>query len=471
MMGILRFDRGTLVLEGFSSLPGGMESYFQYDARVDAYRSSSHHYPAIIARIRKILTANQAPRYRHIKLEPALSFEVYAHQQEALDCWKAARGRGVVVLPTGAGKSLVGLLALSWAGRSGLVVVPTLDLMHQWYALLRATFPGIETGLIGGGYYEVRNLVVATYDSAARHMDRLGNRFGTLIMDEVHHLPTEFYRMIAEFSLAPFRLGLTATPERADMRHEDLCELVGPFVYRRDASDLAGDVLAPFQIRRIYVELSPAEREAYQKMLETRDQFLRDHGISLRDLNGWNKFVMISSRSPEGRQAMRAHQKARYLSQAAPAKLRALEALLLEHSYEKRVIFTDDNATAYEVSKQFLIPCITHQTKVKERQYILESFKDGSYRSVVTSRVLNEGVDVPDASVGIILSGSSVNREFVQRLGRILRKAEGKRAVLYEVVTRNTREEQASRRRRGGISSDPPESQLSLFSTENIEED
>jgi superfamily II DNA or RNA helicase len=470
-MGILRFDRGTLVLEGFTTLPGGMESYFSYDARVDAYRASSHHYLEIITRIRKSLTANQAPRYRHIKLDPALSFEIYDHQHEALESWKATRGRGVVVLPTGAGKSLVGLLALSWAGRSGLVVVPTLDLMHQWYALLRATFPDMEAGLIGGGYYEVRNLVVATYDSAARHMDRLGNRFGTLIMDEVHHLPTEFYRNIAEFSLAPFRLGLTATLERSDMRHAHLHELIGPLVYRREASELAGDVLAPFRISRIFVDLSSAEREAYKKTLEVRDQFLRDHSISLRDLNGWNKFVMVSARSPEGRQAMRAHQRARQLAQASPAKLRVLEAVLAEHAGEKAVIFTDDNATAYEVSKKFLIPCITHQTKVKERQSILESFKAGSYRAVVTSRVLNEGVDVPDASVGIILSGSSVNREFVQRLGRLLRRAEGKQAILYEVVTRNTREEMVSRRRREGISPEPPEIQMPLFSTTNSEED
>ena len=168
---------------------------------------------------------------------------------------------------------------------------------------------------------------------------------------------------------------------------------------------------------------------------------------------------------------MRAHQRARQLAQASPAKLRALEVVLAEHAGEKAVIFTDDNATAYEVSKKFLVPCITHQTKVKERQTILESFKEGSYRAVVTSRVLNEGVDVPDASVGVILSGSSVNREFVQRLGRLLRRAEGKQAILYEVVTRNTREEMVSRRRREGLSQEPPEIQMPLFSKADLEED
>ena len=457
MATLLKFDQGTLVLEGFAKLPSAIESYFYYDARVDAYRASAHHYFEILNKIKHLITTNNAPKYRRPKLEVALSLTAYPHQQEALHSWKAAKGRGVIVLPTGAGKSLVGVLAIAWAARSALVVVPTLDLMHQWYALLKANFPDIEIGLIGGGYHEVRDLSVATYDSAARHMERFGNQFGTLVFDEVHHLPTEFYRAIAEYSLAPYRLGLTATPERLDSRHNDLPALIGPLVYRREALELAGDVLAPFQIRRLYVELSGAEREAYEKALALRDQFLKQNNISLRTLVGWQHFVMHSARSPLGRQAMRAHREARRLAQAAPAKLRTLEAILAQHHQEKIVIFTEDNATAYEISKTFLIPCITHQTRVKERQSTLESFRSGSYQTLVTSKVLNEGVDVPDASIGVILSGSSVNREFVQRLGRILRKAEGKRAILYEVVTRNTQEERSAERRRGNVSTSSEE--------------
>jgi superfamily II DNA or RNA helicase len=449
---LLRFDQGTLVLEGFPSLPSTLKTYFSYDARVDAYRASAHYYFEIIGKIKKLLKTNNAPKYRHLKLEPALAFNVYPHQQEALASWQAAKGRGCIILPTGAGKSLVGVLAIAWASRSALVVVPTLDLMHQWYALLKANFPDTEIGLIGGGYYEVRDLSVSTYDSAARHMERFGNWFGTLILDEVHHLPTEFYRNIAEFSIAPYRLGLTATPERLDLKHQELPNLIGEILYRREALELAGEILAPFQIRKLYVELSATEREAYNNALTLRDLFLKQNNISLRSLKGWQNFVMLSSRSPLGRQAMRAHRQARQLAQAAPAKLRTLELILAQHHQDKTVIFTEDNATAYEISKNFLIPCITHQTRVKERQAILDAFRNGSYQTLVTSKVLNEGVDVPDASIGVILSGSSVNREFVQRLGRILRKSEGKQAVLYEVVTRNTQEERVSERRRSGMS-------------------
>src|SRR5207244_10784528 len=102
--------------------------------------------------------------------------------------------------------------------------------------------------------------------------------------------------------------------------------------------------------------------------------------------------------------------------------------------------FPEDNATAYAISRRFLLPVITHQTKVRERSAILAALADGSYGAVVTSKVLNEGVDVPDANVAVVISGSGSVREHVQRLGRILRKRDGKRAVLYELVTSNSAE-------------------------------
>lgn len=446
---VLRFDRGTLLLEG-GPPPAEVEPDFVYDPRVDAYRAPAHRYRELAVALRNRLQDNHAPRYGRTPLAPALAVEPYPHQREALAAWQAAGGRGLVALPTGAGKTLVGLLALAWAGRDALITVPTIDLMQQWYALLKAAFPDREIGLLGGGYHELCGLTVATYDSAARHIDRYGNRFGVLLCDEAHHLPSEFYRCIAEFSLAPYRLGLSATPERGDGRDADFPQLLGSVVYRREALELAGEVLAPFRVRTVPVALSAAERADYERAIERRNQFLREQRISLGSIRGWNLFVMRSARSRAGRQAMRAHQTARRIAFATPAKLRALAAILTSHGNEKTLIFTEDNATAYEIAQRFLIPCITHQTKIKERQLILERFRDGAYRCLVTSKVLNEGVDLPDASVGVILSGSGSSREFIQRLGRILRRAEDKRATLYEIIARDTREERVAERRREG---------------------
>ena len=444
----LRFDKGTLLLEQCPVLPTILADYFTYDPRVDAYRAPAHYYADIIGLLRPYLRRNRAPHYRKISLKSSLDIKLYDHQKDALDHWQAARRRGLVVLPTGAGKTMVGLWAVRWAKRETLITVPTLDLMHQWYALLRLAFPDQEIGLLGGGYHEVFSITVATYDSASRHIDRLGNRFGLLICDEAHHLPAEFYRCIAEFSLAPYRLGLTATPERGDNKHLDFPLLLGPVVYRKSPEELAGDVLASYQIRTIPVELSQGERSEYEQLLATRDAFLRQHKIGLGSLDGWNRFVMLSARSALGRRAMLAHREARRIAHAAPAKLRALAAVLDCHTGQKTVIFTDENTTAYEVSQRFLIPCITHQTRVKERQALLEGFKEGNYLALVTSRVLNEGVDVPDAAIGVVLSGTGSNREFIQRLGRILRRSGDKQAVLYEIVARATREENVLRRRR-----------------------
>src|SRR5919199_602775 len=152
---------------------------------------------------------------------------------------------------------------------------PLLDLMHQWYAHLLAAFPDAPVGLLGGGARDSTPLLVATYDSAAISAEALGNKYALLVFDECHHLPGEFTRVIAEYSLAPYRLGLTATPERSDGKHADLEALIGPEVYRTSAAALSGSVLAPYRVVRLTVRLSPRERQRYDAMLETRNHFLQ----------------------------------------------------------------------------------------------------------------------------------------------------------------------------------------------------
>jgi superfamily II DNA or RNA helicase len=112
------------------------------------------------------------------------------------------------------------------------------------------------------------------------------------------------------------------------------------------------------------------------------------------------------------------------------------------------LIFTAHNSFAYQIARRHLIPAITHQTKAAERKAILEGFRAGEYRAIVTTRVLNEGIDVPEAKVAVVLGGSSSAREYVQRLGRVLRKRGNARAVLYEVIARKTVDENIAQRRK-----------------------
>jgi superfamily II DNA or RNA helicase len=315
--------------------------------------------------------------------------------------------------------------------------------------VLRTTFgAGAGVGLIGGGEYEVQPLTVATYDSAYLHMEHLGGRFGLVVFDECHHLPGPAYALAARAALAPFRLGLTATPERADGRHADLDELIGPVVYRKDIVDLQGGYLADYETVRLIVQLSAAERREHDAERVLYRSFVERNGIHMSSPSGWSDFIIRSSRTEEGRRAMAAYRRQREIAFAAPAKLDYVAMLLDRHRADRALLFTQDNATAYEVSRRFLVPVITHETKVRERSEILAGLADGGYTAVATSKVLNEGVDIPEANVAIVISGSASVREHVQRLGRILRPRDGKRAVLYELVTAGTAETFTSARRR-----------------------
>src|SRR5579859_2372283 len=283
-MALLRFDRGTLLLHGLSAAEAGEFAQtppwgFLMDPRVGLYRAPAYRYHGAVGRLRErgITLHDRAPAYRRLRLNVAVAPAApYPHQQEALAAWEASARRGVVVLPTGAGKTYVAEAAIARTARSTLVVVPTLDLMTQWYDRLSTAFAPLELGLIGGKFYEPRDITVTTYDSAYLHMDRLGNRWGMLVFDECHHLPGPSYVYAAEFCLAPYRLGLTATPERADGRHTLLDDLIGPTLYRRQIRELSGDYLAPYTVRRLKVNLTPEERSAYEEARAVRNAMLRE---------------------------------------------------------------------------------------------------------------------------------------------------------------------------------------------------
>lgn len=444
----VRFVQGTLEIEGLDpEAPGPAGAIF--DARTGTHRVPAIAYPEVIRALHGGGQGytDEARRYETLSLELRARRELRPYQAEALEAWIAAKGRGVVVLPTGAGKTYLAVLAIQEKQRSALVIAPTLDLVRQWYDVLRLSFGG-EVGVIGGGEYKVLPLTVTTYDSAHIHLDHLGDRFGLLIFDECHHLPAEAYTLAAKMSIAPFRLGLTATPERVDGLERRLAELIGPIVLRRDIGELAGEWLADYDVETISIPLTAAARAEYDSEREIYRNYLRKTGIRMGSPQGFTDFIRRSAGSDEGRRALLAYRRQRELALAAEGKLDVLEELLSRHRLDRALIFTEDNAMAYRIARRLLIPPITHQTKVSERSQILAAFERGELGAVVTSKVLNEGVDVPSANVAIIISGSGSVREHVQRLGRILRKGEGKRALLYELITDDTAEGFISARRR-----------------------
>jgi len=444
----LGFHAGTLEVRGLERDDPRLPS-LTWDPRSACHRAPAMAYPEVLTTLvrQKIAYTDKARAYDEIDGVMRVAREPRAYQTEAVQAWLAQRSRGVVVLPTGAGKTFVAVMAIAQKKRSTLVVAPTLDLVRQWFDILREQFAE-KVGVIGGGDYDPRPLTVTTYDSAYLHMENLGNRFGLIIFDECHHLPSEAYAGAARSCLAPFRLGLTATPERTDGGEQRLVGLIGPTSFRLDIKQLSGEFLADYETIQLTAELGPAERAEYDEARAIYRAFVDDEGIKMGGPDGWGRFIIAASRSKEGMRAFAAYRRQRELSLASPAKMAMVTDLVQKHRKDRVILFTQDNATAYEVSRRLLVPVITHQTKVKERSAILQGFRAGTYGAIATSKVLNEGVDVPEANVAIVISGSGSVREHVQRLGRILRPGEGKRAILYELVSGNTGEAFTSQRRR-----------------------
>ncbi|MBV9228439.1 MAG: DEAD/DEAH box helicase, partial [Chloroflexi bacterium] len=373
------------------------------------------------------------------------------YQIAALDAWHQAEGCGSIILPTGAGKTFVAIQAINSVKRSTVIVAPTIDLLHQWYARLVNAF-AVEVGVYYGGEKNVLPLTVTTYHSAGDLMAEYGNTFKLVIFDEVHHLPAPSWGEAALMTPAPLRLGLTATyPEVHEQTNGrwNVEELIGPIVYTKRLEDLVGQQLAHYRTQRLRIDLSADERTRYDADYAIYTGFVRERQLRRSHGSGWLMELMrLSALDPMARRAMLARQRLLRLLAQAEGKFAVLNALLHEYSTEQILVFTEHNMMAYDIARRHLVPVITHETNAAERKQILDGFQERRYRVIVTSRVLNEGVDVPEAKVAIVLGGTAGAREYIQRLGRVLRKIENRQAVLFEVIARKTIEEGKAQRRR-----------------------
>ncbi|WP_244605319.1 DEAD/DEAH box helicase family protein [Halorhabdus rudnickae] len=447
-MVVLTYESGTIRVEGdppesITSMDG-----VHFDARSETWRVPGHRYAAL----RQTIADRGLEVEDRVLSAPSIdvtsTYRLREYQRTALDAWRDADEYGVLELPTGSGKTVIGIAAIEALGTAALIVVPTIDLLEQWREELGTEFD-VPIGQLGGGEQRLEAITVTTYDSAYLRADEIGDRFGLVIFDEVHHLGGEGYRDIARLSAAPARLGLTATFERPDGAHEVIAELIGGPVYRLDPADLAGEHLAPYDVKRIEVELTDAERETYEENQETFTDYLASSDLQLTSGSDYRKLVMRSGSDPRAREALLAKERARTVVRTADRKVDVLADLLDRHADDRVIVFAATTDFVYEVSERFLRPAITHETGTRERREILENFRSGTYSTVLTANVLDEGVDVPAANVAIVLAGSASQREFTQRLGRILRPTdEDARALLYEVVAAETAEERVARRRR-----------------------
>lgn len=438
----LSFEKGTLAVKSNFKLP-----HTVWDNRSQCFRCLPMFYNDLIEYL-KLSGLEYEDKVLNLMPIPNLSCDLRLHdyQKDAINKWLRTKS-GALVLPTGAGKTVIGIKAISVLNVPTLVIVPTLELVQQWKKELEDKLE-IEAGTYSGEGHILKPITVSTYDTAYLRAEELGNRFLFLVFDEVHHLPSPGYASIAELFVAPYRLGLTATYEREDGLHTELERLIGGKVYEIEIDKLTGKHLAEYRTKKIVTDLTDAERVEYEKYHTIFTEFLKRGRIILRSPRDFRLLVMRSGRDANAREALLARNKARQIALNSESKLQALSEIVDRHFGERMIIFTEHNSLVYAISKEFLVPAITHTTQKEERAEILQKFRAGKYKIIVTSKVLEEGIDVPEASVGIILSGSGSKREYKQRLGRILRKKEGKLAVLYELVSKKTTEVGIARRRK-----------------------
>jgi superfamily II DNA or RNA helicase len=434
---VIEFDRGTLLVRGLRRGRAGVGLPLVWDERVGAHRARAvdlrtlrrgleHLRLAAEDRVRSDALERPPAPWRPVALRP--------YQEAACEAWRLARGRGIVVLPTGSGKTRLAVSIMARCARPTLCLVPTRALMEQWVGVVSQFYAG-RVGCLGDGERTIEPVTIATFESAYRHMPRIGNRFDLLVVDEVHHFGAGHRDEALEMATAAFRLGLTATPTRAGPPAATLDELVGMTVFELAVSDLAGSYLAPFESVLLRVDLTAEERRDYERWVA----LYREPFRIFRNLHGgpaasWESFVKTAMRTDEGRRAIAGWTRARRLLAYPSGKREVLRTLLDRHRDERVIVFVGDNETAYRVAREHLIMPLTCDIRRKERTDVLERYCDGRLRALVSARVLNEGVDVPDAVVGIIVAGGLGKREHVQRVGRVLRPREGKRALVYELI-------------------------------------
>lgn len=448
----LAFDRGTLLLEGVSRAHADRLPGVLWDSRTRQYRAPPWRYRDLIVELKAsgLALDDQVPRSFQTACGSWKTTELRPYQQAALMAWELGQRRGVVVLPTGSGKTRLAMAAVrSVAPAATLCLVPTRVLLHQWVQELAQWYGG-TIGCWGDGRRETTPVTVATFESGVRRAAELGARFELIVVDEVHHFGDKLRDEALEMCVASMRLGLTATPPENPTQLQRLTELVGPVQFELSIADLSGTYLANYDVVVLHAALNAEEWARYR---EERAVFTRVFRTFQRTSPGgaWNEFVAVATRSEEGRRALAAWRRSKQIEAFPQAKRVLLAELLERHRRGRVLVFTPDNASAYQVARDHLIMPLTCDIKRKERDVALDRFRRGKLGALVSSRVLNEGLDVPDADIAIIVGGSLGEREHIQRVGRLLRPSPGKRAVIYELVASGTSEARSSLRRRSAL--------------------
>ncbi|MQL55395.1 DEAD/DEAH box helicase [Acidianus ambivalens] len=377
------------------------------------------------------------------KFDFSLNVTLRDYQIEAIQKWKDNNYRGVIALPTGAGKTIIGIKAIEETKVPTLIVTFTREQMLQWKeTIMKFSSIRPEVGLYYSNEKEIRQITLSTYQTAFRHVSELSDKFDLLIIDEAHHLPADKFREVALGILATKRLGLSATPFREDGRHEELFKLMGGIIYYKPVDELIKKgYLAPYDIIQVKVFLTAEERKKYLTLLNKFRVLSKNR--KLKEL-----IVLAKNGDSNAIEALKVYNEIKKVVNFAQNKMLKIEEILNKEKGKKILIFTQYIDQAEEIARRFNTLLISGKMSKNERKKVLDTFKFMKNGVLTLTTVGDEGLDIPDASVGIIVTGTSSRRQFIQRLGRILRPVNGKRAILYEIIVAGTQEEYQSKKRK-----------------------
>jgi superfamily II DNA or RNA helicase len=410
------FQGGMLVLQHVDNIE---RAPVRFQFVQDRWCCEAYHYNALLPWLHEQGIRDAVPRWQHLNLELHDSKELHAYQIQALEAWKQAKGCGNLMLPIYGAKTLVGVHAIHAISTSTVIIVSTVQMLSQWYALLANAFR-IEIGVYYSGKKLVRPLTVTIYDAARDLIVEHGNSFAMIICDETQHFPIQNWGEALRMAPAPFRLGLTgSSPEEQEQRFEgwQLDDLIGPIIYTLRLETLTGKQREAYRTQRIFVDLTDEERSSYNAAYEVYIGYVSEQGLQHSHGAEWvQELKRLSTVDPYARRAWLARRQVLKLLESCHGKFAALEALLSEHDGQRMLVFTESQEVAYAISRQYLVPAITRVTAGTERRYILDAFRTGRYRVVVTTELLKEGVDVPEAKVAVVLGGGTKARKYIQHL-------------------------------------------------------
>lgn len=398
-------------------------------------------------------------------------------QREAFDAWKKAGRRGVVEAVTGTGKTAVGIVAAADAASRDLrtyILVPTRDLLDQWHKKLTQELPALKIGRFGDGWQDSlrdHHVIVGTVQSSCRYSMLPPGYRGLLVADEVHRYGAAKFSLALELQFEE-RLGLTATYEREDngiklhltpyFTPPNSLEIVGKEVvavcsYARGLND---GILAHFRVGLLGVDFTAEEQSEYDELDKavryTRNKLIREHDCPEEPFGEFMKAVTVLSEgnhidyigTNRARQYLNAFSKRKSLLADCHHKIEALKLLeFVLRSADRAIVFTETVDSAEQGAEVLkgrgvLAEAYTSKLNREERKRLLLDFREGRITVLAAPRVLDEGIDVPEADVGVIVAASRSRRQMVQRMGRIIRPKKDNRSATFIILyVRNTSED------------------------------